>query len=84
VKPEPFEAAVGAAKAADAGIGFGGGSTMDLVKFVAALVTSDRRLPRISGPNRAPKHRVALAQIPTTAGSGSTWRFALTECRATT
>ena len=55
---------------------------MDLVKFAAVLVTSDQRLPEISGPNRAPKRRVALAQIPTAAGSGSTWRFAPTDCRA--
>ena len=62
-----------AAKAAeaDAVIGFGGGSAMDLAKLVAVLVTSDQRLPDISGPNRAPKRTVALAQIPTTAGTGS-------------
>ena len=77
VKPEPdlpnLEAAVAAAKAAgaDAVIGFGGGSAMDLAKLVAVLVTSDLRLPDISGPNRAPARRVALAQIPTTAGTGS-------------
>ncbi len=77
VKPEPdlpnLEAAVAAAKAAraDAVIGFGGGSAMDLAKLVAVLVGSEKRLPEISGPNRAPKRGVALAQIPTTAGTGS-------------
>ncbi|MFO1208417.1 MAG: iron-containing alcohol dehydrogenase [Amaricoccus sp.] len=77
VKPEPdlpnLEAAVAAAKAAqaDAVIGFGGGSAMDLAKLVAVLATSDRRLADISGPNRAPKRRARLAQIPTTAGTGS-------------
>lgn len=77
VKPEPdlpnLEAAVAAAKAAkaDAVIGFGGGSAMDLAKLVAVLVTSDKRLPEISGPNRAPARRVILVQIPTTAGTGS-------------
>lgn len=77
VKPEPdlpnLEAAVAAAKAAgaDAVIGFGGGSAMDLAKLVAVLVTSGQRLPDISGPNRAPARTVRLAQIPTTAGTGS-------------
>jgi alcohol dehydrogenase len=77
VRPEPdlpnLEAAVAAAKAADPEvvIGFGGGSAMDLAKLVAVLVTSDLTLPDISGPNRAPARRVALAQIPTTAGTGS-------------
>jgi alcohol dehydrogenase class IV len=68
-----LEAAVAAAKAAgaDAVIGFGGGSAMDLAKLVAVLATSDQTLPEISGPNRAPKRRVALVQIPTTAGTGS-------------
>ena len=76
MKPEPdlpnLEAAVAAAKAADADavIGFGGGSAMDLAKLVAVLATSDLRLADISGPNRAPARRVALAQIPTTAGTG--------------
>ena len=60
VKPEPdlpnLEAAVAEAKAmdADAVIGFGGGSAMDLAKLVAVLVTSDQGLRDISGPNRAP------------------------------
>jgi len=77
VKPEPdlpnLEAAVAAGKAAgaDAVIGFGGGSAMDLAKLVAVLVAGDLRLHDISGPNRAPKRTVALAQIPTTAGTGS-------------
>jgi len=53
VKSEPdlpnLEAAVAAAKAAeaDAVIGFGGGSAMDLAKLVAVLVGNDRRLPEI-------------------------------------
>ena len=77
VKPEPdlpnLEAAVAAAKAAqaDAVIGFGGGSAMDLAKLVAVLVASEKTLREISGPNRAPKRGVALVQIPTTAGTGS-------------
>jgi alcohol dehydrogenase class IV len=77
VVPEPdlpnLEAAIDAAKAAeaDAVIGFGGGSAMDLAKLVAVLLTSDQRLADISGPHRAPKRQVPLAQVPTTAGTGS-------------
>jgi alcohol dehydrogenase class IV len=77
VKPEPdlpnLEAAVAAAKAAeaDAVIGFGGGSAMDLAKLVAVLAGADQGLRDIAGPNRAPARRVRLAQIPTTAGTGS-------------
>ena len=66
VKPEPdlpnLEAAVAAAKAADADavIGFGGGSAMDLAKLVAVLVDERRSgLPDISGPNRAPDARAS-------------------------
>ena len=77
VKPEPdlpnLEAAVAAARAAgaDAVVGFGGGSAMDLAKLVAVLATSDERLADIAGPNRAPQRQVRLVQIPTTAGTGS-------------
>ena len=66
VRPEPdlpnLETAVAEAKAfgADAVIGFGGGSAMDLAKLVAVLVGSDKALADISGPSRAPKRRVAL------------------------
>ena len=76
-EPEPdlpnLEAAVAAAKAIDPDvvIGFGGGSAMDLAKLVAVLVTSDKVLRDISGPNRAPARTVKLVQIPTTAGTGS-------------
>lgn len=77
VKPEPdlpnLEAAVAAAKEAeaDAVIGFGGGSAMDLAKLVAVLVATDKGLRDISGPNRASARSVRLAQVPTTAGTGS-------------
>lgn len=77
VQPEPdltnLEAAVTAAKAhgADAVIGFGGGSAMDLAKLVAVLIGSEQGLRDISGPNRAPARTARLVQIPTTAGTGS-------------
>ena len=77
VKPEPnlpnLETAVAAARAmrADAIVGFGGGSAMNFAKLVAVLVTSELSLRDISGPNRAPARTVKLAQVPTTAGTGS-------------
>lgn len=77
VMPEPdltnLEDAVAAAEKAepDAIIGFGGGSAMDLAKLVAVMVGSGKVLSDISGPHRAPPRKVALIQIPTTAGTGS-------------
>ena len=74
VKPEPdlpnLEAAVAAAKAmdADAIVGFGGGSAMDLAKLVAVLVSSDKGLRDVSGPNRAPKRSVKLIADPDDGG----------------
>ncbi|WP_236638446.1 pyruvate dehydrogenase complex E1 component subunit beta [Mangrovicoccus ximenensis] len=66
-------AAVAAASEAEADlvIGFGGGSAMDLAKLVAVMAGRNVSLAEISGPNRAPPRQAALAQIPTTAGTGS-------------
>jgi alcohol dehydrogenase class IV len=75
VVPEPDEhnlnAAIKAASGCDLVIGFGGGSAMDLAKLVSVMVDRDVLLSDISGPGRAPKRRVGLVQIPTTAGTGS-------------
>ncbi|GAB1583881.1 iron-containing alcohol dehydrogenase [Phyllobacterium phragmitis] len=77
VKPEPdianLKQAVTAAEAAcaDVVIGFGGGSAMDLAKLVAVMAGSGKDLHAISGPHRAPSRTLGLAQIPTTAGTGS-------------
>ncbi|MCP1200844.1 iron-containing alcohol dehydrogenase [Notoacmeibacter sp. MSK16QG-6] len=75
VVPEPgsdnLEDAVSAAKGADVVIGFGGGSAMDLAKLVAVMVDQPVELSDISGANKAPARKVGLAQIPTTAGTGS-------------
>jgi alcohol dehydrogenase len=77
VKPEPdlpnLMEAVSAAEAAGADlvIGFGGGSAMDLAKLVAVMAGSGKALSEISGPHRAPARTRGLAQIPTTAGTGS-------------
>jgi alcohol dehydrogenase class IV len=75
VVPEPdlnnLMQAVEAARDADVIIGFGGGSAMDLAKLVSVMAGQDLRFSDISGPNRAPPRKIGLAQIPTTAGTGS-------------
>jgi len=77
VAPEPdtddLNNAVQAARAArpDAIIGFGGGSALDLAKLVAVMLGTDQPFDAISGPHRAPARKVALVQVPTTAGTGS-------------
>ena len=75
VVPEPsienLNAAVTAAKGCDLVIGFGGGSAMDIAKLVAVMVSQEVSFNDISGPHRAPARTVGLAQIPTTAGTGS-------------
>jgi alcohol dehydrogenase len=63
-----------AANAADAEliVGFGGGSAMDLAKLAAVLAGSSQTLHDVVGPNKvAAPRRVALAQVPTTSGTGS-------------
>lgn len=73
---EPDMAALAAARAAaararpDLVVGFGGGSAMDLAKLVAVLVGSDRPIDALIGAP-LPARRVLLAQVPTTAGTGS-------------
>lgn len=75
VVPEPdipnLNKAVEAAKGCDVVIGFGGGSAMDLAKLVAVLVGQNCSFDDISGPHRALPRTVGLAQLPTTAGTGS-------------
>ncbi len=76
VKPEPdtinLEAALSRAAVAepDLVIGFGGGSAMDLAKLVTVL-RDGTPLEEVIGPNRARRRLNALAQVPTTAGTGS-------------
>jgi alcohol dehydrogenase len=77
VKPEPdipnLEAAL--AMAAEVKpqlvVGFGGGSAMDLAKLVAVLPGSGQTLHEVVGPEKVLGRKVALAQVPTTAGTGS-------------
>jgi len=56
---------------ADLIIGFGGGSAMDLAKLVSVMAGSGQRLQDIVGTGKAARRRVALAQVPTTSGTGS-------------
>ena len=77
VAPEPdvpcLDAAVAVARgfAPDLVIGFGGGSAMDVAKLVAVLVDGRQTLGEIAGPEKVLGRSVALAQVATTAGTGS-------------
>lgn len=78
VKPEPdthnLDQVLAAAREANADlvVGFGGGSAMDLAKLAAVLCGSSQELAEVVGANRVKGPRkVALAQVPTTAGTGS-------------
>src|SRR3712207_1690519 len=77
VKPEPdianLEGALAMAERVrpELVVGFGGGSAMDLAKLVAVLPGSGQTLHDVVGPERVAGRRVALAQVPTTSGTGS-------------
>ncbi|GAK71892.1 putative iron-containing alcohol dehydrogenase [Agrobacterium rubi TR3 = NBRC 13261] len=68
-----LDAALAAARAAkpDLVIGVGGGSVMDVAKLVAALWHGEQTLADVAGPNKVAGRRTLLAQIATTAGTGS-------------
>ncbi|AYD02648.1 iron-containing alcohol dehydrogenase [Neorhizobium sp. NCHU2750] len=68
-----LDAALAAARAArpDLVVGLGGGSVMDVAKLVAALWDGDQGLADVAGPNRVAGRRTRLAQVATTAGTGS-------------
>jgi alcohol dehydrogenase class IV len=67
------DAALAQARAhhADAIVGFGGGSSMDVAKLTALLACTPQRLSEIYGVGLARGPRLPLIQIPTTAGTGS-------------
>lgn len=52
-------------------VGLGGGSVMDLAKLVAVLWDDEATLQEVAGPNKVMGRRTALAQVSTTAGTGS-------------
>jgi alcohol dehydrogenase len=66
-------AAAERARAADAEIivGFGGGSSMDVAKLIAALLGSTQPLQGMYGVGNVTGPRLPLVQVPTTAGTGS-------------
>jgi alcohol dehydrogenase class IV len=68
-----FEAALAAARAArpDLVVGLGGGSVLDVAKLVAAMWDGDQSLRDVAGPNRVAGRSTRLAQVATTAGTGS-------------
>jgi alcohol dehydrogenase class IV len=72
--PEPVVlAAVEVAKAfgADAVIGLGGGSSLDVAKLVALLAVGREELKAVYGVGNAKGPRLPLMLVPTTAGTGS-------------
>lgn len=75
VEPDPSRdtvmAAVAAGQGADAVIGFGGGSPMDVAKLAAYLLGSGDMLDDLWGVGRATGRRLPLTLVPTTAGTGS-------------
>lgn len=75
--PEPdlpaVEAVLTAARAfrPDLVVGLGGGSVMDVAKLVAVLWDTDKSVPDVVGVGKVNGRRTALAQVPTTSGTGS-------------
>lgn len=63
--------AVGNAGRCDGVIGFGGGSSMDVAKLIAALMGSEQPLSEMYGVEMVTGSRLPLIQVPTTAGTGS-------------
>ena len=55
----------------DGVVGFGGGSSMDVAKLVAALLASDQALQDMYGVDQITGSRLPLVQVPTTSGTGS-------------
>jgi alcohol dehydrogenase class IV len=68
-----FETALDAAREtkADAVIGLGGGSAMDVAKLVATLYDGHQRVRDVFGIDRIVSRALYLACLPTTSGTGS-------------
>lgn len=77
VPPEPdtpaFDSVLERARAhrPDLVVGLGGGSVLDIAKLVAALWDGNQTLRDVAGPNKVAGRRTRLAQVATTAGTGS-------------
>jgi alcohol dehydrogenase class IV len=77
IPPEPDLPAVNAVLTAardfgpDLVIGLGGGSVMDVAKLVAVLWDSEQSVTDVVGVDKVAGRRIALAQVPTTSGTGS-------------
>lgn len=72
-KIEVVEHCLQAAKAAspDVIVGLGGGSTLDIAKVVAALMTNEGPVDKYFGMDLVPAPALPFILIPTTAGTGS-------------
>jgi len=70
---EMFEAALatGREAGADAVVGLGGGSAMDVAKLVAALMGGRQQIGEVFGIGRLAPRRTFMVCVPTTAGTGS-------------
>lgn len=68
-----IEAAVAAATdaAPDVIVGYGGGSSIDLAKIVALLLSHPGPISRYYGENQVPGPVLPVVAVPTTAGTGS-------------
>ena len=55
----------------DGVVGFGGGSSIDVAKLLAVLITGEQALSDIYGVDQITSPRLPLIQVPTTAGTGS-------------
>ena len=68
-----FDAALQAARGAraDAVIGLGGGSAMDVAKLVAAMIDSPQDVREVFGIGKLPGRSTPLVCLPTTSGTGS-------------
>jgi alcohol dehydrogenase len=68
-----FMAALAAARdaRADAVVGFGGGSCLDVAKLLAAMADNKQVVHDVFGTDRLSRRRLHLVCLPTTAGTGS-------------
>ena len=66
-----LEAAIRTGQGTTGVVGFGGGSSMDVAKLAALLISSGEDLDEAWGVGNAVGPRLPLALVPTTAGTGS-------------